>query len=507
MSVSQPPAPPVGPNPTADSIAAVPSATTTQAPAKQTDTNVASIPAKPWQSSMQHGSHNSPTGPAFHQFSASTEEIIKRVSANASARAGTPGYQAAREQVLQKIVTSDKFPTPSPISGASKRGRGGAKSGTPTGFKSDVGASSATPQPMSTPVSGRGRGGGRGRGRGGGRGGKRKRADSDDSENDSDISSSYTPLPTQTKSGRNVNKPTQFVPTLPSPSTGTKRRRPNKKSAEAALCKVCHRGTSPTNNMIVFCDGCNTAYHQYCHDPPIEMEVVQITEKEWLCSPCTRSKQSAVEGMDGLVAGEYLTLEEKRTYLRTLTPSALVSLLLHSNIIHPTLPIFAPDARSIIENSTQAQSNAIHTGLSPQGVNGHQSTIGKSRPTGTPGLSTTNENSDLDPAEAQLQAESQPLVRVPVAQEVEPEPYDGYDTDPPAHYPKAGNGLARTMRPESEDLQWLVDDNFEVFNHNWKGENETGAASGGLQASNGVEGTGVAPSVGAGAKVANNGSQ
>lgn len=47
---------------------------------------------------------------------------------------------------------------------------------------------------------------------------------------------------------------------------------------------------------------------------------------------------------------------------------------------------------------------------------------------------------------------------------------DGYDTDPPAHYPKAGNGLARTLRPESEDLQWLVDDNFEVFSHNWKGD-------------------------------------
>lgn len=47
---------------------------------------------------------------------------------------------------------------------------------------------------------------------------------------------------------------------------------------------------------------------------------------------------------------------------------------------------------------------------------------------------------------------------------------DGYDTDPPAHYPKAGNGLARTLRPESEDLQWLVDDNFEAFSHSWKGD-------------------------------------
>jgi hypothetical protein len=63
---------------------------------------------------------------------------------------------------------------------------------------------------------------------------------------------------------------------------------------------------------------------------------------------------------------------------------------------------------------------------------------------------------------------------------------DGYDTDPPAHYPKAGNGLARAMRPESEDLQWLVDDNFEVFSHGWKGD-----GSGlGADAEVGVEGEG-----------------
>ena len=57
---------------------------------------------------------------------------------------------------------------------------------------------------------------------------------------------------------------------------------------------------------------------------------------------------------------------------------------------------------------------------------------------------------------------------------------DGYDTDPPAHYPKAGQGLARTLRPESEDLQWLVDDNFEVFSHGWKGDGSGLGADGTL---------------------------
>lgn len=77
----------------------------------------------------------------------------------------------------------------------------------------------------------------------------------------------------------------------------------------------------------------------------------------------------------------------------------------------------------------------------------------------------------MDPAEAQLLGEINRSHKPPPAPDTQIDEYDdGYDTDPPAHYPKPGNGLARTMRPESEDLQWLVDDNFEVFSHNWKGD-------------------------------------
>ena len=33
-------------------------------------------------------------------------------------------------------------------------------------------------------------------------------------------------------------------------------------------------------------------------------------------------------------------------------------------------------------------------------------------------------------------------------------------------FPEPGSGLARiALRPESEDLAWLIDDNFEVFSH------------------------------------------
>jgi hypothetical protein len=129
---------------------------------------------------------------------------------------------------------------------------------------------------------------------------------------DSDISSSYTPLPTRTKSGRNVNKPVAFVPTISEPTPGVKRRR-STKTILAAQCKTCHRGTETGNNRIVFCDICSTPYHQYCHNPPIDEDVVTVLEKEWLCGPCQRSKQTVVEGTEDLVGGEALSIEEVRS--------------------------------------------------------------------------------------------------------------------------------------------------------------------------------------------------
>ena len=105
----------------------------------------------------------------------------------------------------------------------------------------------------------------------------------------------------------------------------------------------------------------------------------------------------------------------------------------------------------------------------------------------TPPLLNVSSRSDTDPAEAQLLGESRSHVLPPDIQtrttiDLAGNQYedDGYDTDPPAHYPKPGNGLARTLRPESEDLNWLVDDNFEVFSHGWKGDGTGLGADGSL---------------------------
>jgi len=293
------------------------------------------------------------------QYSAATEELLRRVSASGAAQTGTPGYEAAREQILKSMVTSDRLPLP-PLLSTGKRGRGGRGSLT----RSDGhGRATSTPeQPR-----GRGRGRPRGRGRGGGRGGrggKRKRADSeaeesdgmltddlkdgsegpDQGDNEDDVSDSYTPLPTRTKSGRSITKPSQFVPTIPSPASGTKKKRPYRRNPESALCKACHRGHSPSNNQVVFCDGCGGAYHQYCHDPPIDKEVILIPEKEWFCVSCIRERNEIISGttLEGLVSGEKMTVEQ----VRPTHPSQKTYLMATELLRETQLPLDTPSDKT-----------------------------------------------------------------------------------------------------------------------------------------------------------------
>lgn len=76
---------------------------------------------------------------------------------------------------------------------------------------------------------------------------------------------------------------------------------------------------------------------------------------------------------------------------------------------------------------------------------------------------------------------------------------DGYnDDDPPAHFPQPGHGLARTLPPEQDDLQWLVDDNYEVYSHIY--QTDPGAANRGLNGGEDVAGEG-GTDVGSGARV------
>lgn len=95
---------------------------------------------------------------------------------------------------------------------------------------------------------------------------------------------STTATPTTTKSGRHILKPDTYDPAAG--DNARKRNQLGKRTAEQALCKKCMRMHSPATNQMVFCDGCNDPWHQRCHEPWIEDEVVKDQSLNWYCSVC-----------------------------------------------------------------------------------------------------------------------------------------------------------------------------------------------------------------------------
>nr|OQO16100.1 hypothetical protein B0A51_17066 [Rachicladosporium sp. CCFEE 5018] len=291
-----------------------------------------------------------------------------------------------------------------------------------------------------------------------GRNGKRKRrsgsAKDDDAASTSD-SEIATPTTTLTKSGRTISKPTTYIPPpAPSPTTQPiyKRRKPaSRKNPESAVCKLCLRGVSPAGNMIVFCDGCNTPYHRWCHKPPIAQEVIEEVEREWFCRVCERERIEPVEEVmvEGFVAAPGVGSVERQKYFSSLPPGLLVTLLTKATSLRPDLPVFEP---SFVAKAVS-----------------------------TPTTISTDTNSHGHPATAPSTAIG-PKPKPPVFQPSAPPPQqssmiihdmnddddDGYGSDThPSHYPRPGQGFMSTLPPESEDLHFLVDDESSrgVFTH------------------------------------------
>lgn len=261
---------------------------------------------------------------------------------------------------------------------------------------------------------------------------KRKRgSDDEDSLDDTDASEEFNPLE-MTSSGRRITQAKTFSPTVidiekpaakrrsfntanggaetPPAIKAAKKRR---KAGEAAVCINCGRGHSPNSNQIVFCDGCNTPWHQFCHNRPITPSVVQIEDKEWMCFECENVKLER-EHVAGKVASWHgMTLAEKRTYFQSLEKSELISLLLHANHLHADLPVFRPP-----------------------------------------------------PAPIPVIVEPLPLRPGIVSQEEE-EYYEVYVEPEPLPYPKAGNGIV--LPPEDDDLALLIDEDIVTYSHSWKG--------------------------------------
>lgn len=224
------------------------------------------------------------------------------------------------------------------------------------------------------------------------------------------------------------------------------------------MCKNCGRGHSPESNAIVFCDGCNAGWHQFCHDPVIGGEVVREREREWVCGGCESGGRVAGKGLGERVRGEGWGAEEvsldflelsvvdfwrvhfpgvwvavvyssvhangrgqKRRYFEGLPHTELVSLLLHASALHSDLPLFAPDAKPTV---------AVK-----------------------PSPAVQQQQADRD-----TNTELVDLASLPTDEESEYEEL--------LSYPKAGNGIK--LPPESEDLAVLVDDDMIAFSHTWR---------------------------------------
>ncbi|KAJ6093013.1 hypothetical protein N7486_008302 [Penicillium sp. IBT 16267x] len=97
------------------------------------------------------------------------------------------------------------------------------------------------------------------------------------------------------RSGRALKAPAMYEPAK---AASRKGKRATKKEANIT-CVKCNRGNSPSNNMIVFCDGCNETWHQKCHDPTIDDHVIQVAAAEWHCHKCEPAQEPAAAPQKG----------------------------------------------------------------------------------------------------------------------------------------------------------------------------------------------------------------
>ncbi|KAI9821391.1 MAG: hypothetical protein M1832_003398 [Thelocarpon impressellum] len=296
----------------------------------------------------------------YPQLSASTEEILKRVNAQGGAN---PGWEAAREQVLQRMVTSADLPAEAPEGETPSPGRGrGAEDGEEAeGGEQALRVLMERSVPVKVKTRARPRRLREPGGEGEGEGARKRDSDEEEEDDEEDVyevdvtmsEGSDTPMtiPTKTKSGRRITAPVTFAPPPKSP-TRHRRRGPSRRTAEASTCRVCIRGHSPAGNVIVFCDGCNGAWHQLCHGPVISAEVVGEEGRDWFCAACKG-------GMEGeKVGAEGLTEDVKQAYLTSLPHPTLVRLLLMASTNDPSLAIFPVS----LANATSAvdQANLVH---------------------------------------------------------------------------------------------------------------------------------------------------
>ncbi|KAL5336469.1 hypothetical protein BJX70DRAFT_372429 [Aspergillus crustosus] len=325
---------------------------------------------------------------------------------------------------------------------------------------------------------------------------KRKRGPGSDGEDiiravdSSSDESESAPTATQTKSGRQVNRPLAYVPSPPSIATPTqgsnlsrasenpsennraRKRAPRKGKNTNIICKFCQRGHSPSNNAIVFCDGCNRAWHQHCHDPLIKNDVVMVKDREWFCQECRPVgivilHPTVVRSNPGLpsgspvhppltipnieVGGGQFPSDDRRRFLSGLSHATLVELLLAVSDQQPTIPMFPEDMKSLpsskflMSQSITCTTTTTPTALPPGSM--HNSSIAD--PANSIGISG-------DGLEANPSTDLAAQRKRGRYHEESSDDDSEYEFQEHRLYPRAGNGIQLSI--DEEDLDILRED-------------------------------------------------
>ncbi|OHW91639.1 origin recognition complex subunit 4 [Colletotrichum incanum] len=141
--------------------------------------------------------------------------------------------------------------------------------------------------------------------------------DSDNAQDTEEVFFEDLPIKSATKSGRD-RKPSQKL--VEAKTTVTKTIKPRKAPAKMVeeeptgeetevqeeeqapeeeededVCLVCSKPDSKPGNRILFCDGCDKAYHQKCY------KVAKVPRGDWYCNECVQQKQSRAAAADEAV--------------------------------------------------------------------------------------------------------------------------------------------------------------------------------------------------------------
>lgn len=305
------------------------------------------------------------------------------------------------------------------------------------------------------------------------------------------MTSTETPASSRTRPARRTTQPTgtgvePAIMTI-KPKSASKTKAPNKRKRLIRpiniVCTGCYRGNSPSNNFIVLCDGCDRPWHQKCHTPNIDNEVVQIMDMDWFCNKCVPNKprqpKAKITKKPALpkktmptpkVSGNQYTGDERRAYLSSLSHEALVELLLKISTDWPLVPIFPPNIQtppSSAANQTSITAGVGQTQAPATPATGPLAHLASPALMRTPARISYAESSDDDfLTDGESDIHSPP--HSPAISRAASHHENDYDSEDYRAYPEAGQGFTVPMTAEDLDIM-AEEEDYPTFSHSIRG--------------------------------------